>query len=80
MAEEIRKSFLKLEQLQKAEKLLLEAIGTPASANVGRMAIIKGFELTYELGWKLMKVLLEEEFDTASNNPKDAITLPATRV
>ncbi len=63
------------DQLTKAFARLREALDLPAT-QINRDATIQRFEFTFELAWKLLKTVAEEE-GLMVNSPKEAIRTAA---
>ncbi len=71
MEQEIRWTQ-RFNQFQKAFSLLKQAILIEQPTVTERAGLIQFFEMTFELGWKLLKdYLIEEGFDV--NSPRSAI-------
>jgi len=65
------------EDLQKAFGRLKEAVILPSDVTINQDATIQRFEFTFELAWKLMKTILEEE-GIKVVSPKNVIREGAT--
>ena len=63
-------------ELEKAVNRLKEAAALPSSNVINQDATIQRFEFTFELAWKLMKTIVEEE-GLEAPSPKRAIRLSA---
>lgn len=62
----------RFENFDKSFNLLTKALAIPNPNETERAGIIQFFEITFELGWKLLKDYLEEEGFTV-NSPREAI-------
>lgn len=65
------------EDLNKAFKRLKEALALPSESTINQDATIQRFEFTFELSWKLMKTILEDEGIVAVS-PRNVIRQAAT--
>ncbi len=71
------KILAQYEDLKKAFERLKEALILPSEITINQDATIQRFEFTFELSWKLMKTILEEEGLTAVS-PRNVIRQGAT--
>ncbi len=62
----------KFAEYKKAVKKLKEALDEDISNPLLYDGVIQRFEFTYELAWKLIKLLLESEGIAAANSPRAA--------
>ncbi|WP_235356995.1 HI0074 family nucleotidyltransferase substrate-binding subunit [Bacillus alveayuensis] len=70
----LNKVIDKLADLERALKKLQESVQRDASEDdLIRHGVIKRFEFTYELAWKLMKVYLEYNGNLQATSPRSAI-------
>lgn len=65
------------EDLQKASERLKEALILPSNSTINQDASIQRFEFTFELAWKLMKTVLENE-GISTVSPRNVIRESAT--
>jgi len=57
-----------IEPLRDAVASLAEALARPQEDDVVRDAVVKRFEYTFELAWKLMRRILETEYDLSESD------------
>ncbi len=62
-----------LKDFEKARAQLQEALELPAENDVIKAGCIQYFEFTFELAWKTIKRMAEEEGLTDCNSPKSAL-------
>ena len=67
------KSALRLESLEAASHELRQFASEDLSRNIAKAGLVKAFEFTFELCWKCIKAVAEDQGVLALATPRDAL-------